>query len=220
MSKDIVIQTDGVDVQWPGTDEIITSETGGGSVTWVPEDETTLGTITITANGSYDAEDAGVYGFSTVIVNVPAMPESVTGHGQDGNDYTVTVDDTTGLIVETKIPSSIQITTEPTKLTYEDGETIVYTGIVVKAYDGNGNLFDTTEYPDGVIPFSELQFPVTKAVYPDRTGDGAIQTIPVNWPRPGDGKLLSATFEINVGPGEEESETSEDDGFTGNEGNF
>lgn len=37
---------------------------------------------------------------------------------------------------------------------------------------------------------------------PDRTGDYAIQTIPVNWPRPGDGKLLSATFEINVGPGE------------------
>lgn len=46
------------------------------------------------------------------------------------------------------------------------------------------------------------------------------QTITVTWSRPGDGKLLSATFEINVGPGEEESETSEDDGFTGNEGSF
>lgn len=164
MSKDITIQINGVANDFDGVEEIRTNQFGGGSITWVPEDETQLATLTVTKNGSYTAEDAGVYGFSTVIVNVPAAPSSITGRDTDGNDYTVTVDDN-GYIVETLTASSIQVTTPPTILDYTDGDTIDFTGIVVKAYDGEGNLFDVTGYPGGVIPFSELRFSPTVAVY-------------------------------------------------------
>ena len=40
-------------------------------------------------------------------------------------------------------------------------------GIVVKAYDGEGNLWTDALHPDGVIPAAELSFSPTVAVYPD-----------------------------------------------------
>lgn len=177
MSKDITIQINGVANNFDGVEEVKTNQFGGGSITWVPEDETQLATLTVTKNGSYTAEDAGVYGFSTVIVNVPAAPSSITGRDTDGNDYTVTVDDN-GYIVETLTASSIQVTTPPTTLDYTDGDTIDFTGIVVKAYDGEENLFDVTGYAGGVVPVGELQFPVTVAVYDEESAGGGEPIFP------------------------------------------
>ena len=59
----------------------------------------------------------------------------------------------------------MEITTPPPRVSYNDGDTIDYSGIVVTLYDGNGNVFTDSRYPDGIVPFSELVFPVDKAHY-------------------------------------------------------
>lgn len=63
------------------------------------------------------------------------------------------------------LPEYISVTTLPNKTAYLNGETIVYTGLVVKAYDKNGNLYTSSSYPNGIIPISELTLPVTEAEY-------------------------------------------------------
>ena len=152
MSKDIVIQIGGVSQDLDSVEEIRTS-TGSGNTVWVPEDEKTLGVKTITANGSYEASDDGMYGYSKAVVNVPK--KYVTGRGADGNDYTYSVDDEGNLSSEKEI-SAIVVTTPPSVLTYDPGAALNFDGIVVTGYDGNGQSM-------GTIPFSELIFPVTHA---------------------------------------------------------
>lgn len=96
MSKNIVINNNGTTETWEAVDAIRMNAVGGGTVDYMPEDETTTGTITITANGEYEAADDSLYGYSTAIVNVPGK---VTGY-KDGELYTVTVDEN-GYLVET-----------------------------------------------------------------------------------------------------------------------
>lgn len=158
MSKDIIIQEGGQGRTISSVEKLKTALVGGGTCTWVPEDETLLETKHITENGTYYPEG---YGFSHVTVNV--SQSYVSGTGEDGNDYVVSVDEETGKLVETLVPSRIEITTLPTTLDYEDGDTIDFAGLVVKAYDGNGNLFTDGGYTGGVVPNSELQFPSTIA---------------------------------------------------------
>lgn len=59
-------------------------------------------------------------------------------------------------------PDHITITSEPTKLVYNDGETIDFTGLVVVAYNDDGTVWDD-KYEGGVIPLEKLTFPVTTA---------------------------------------------------------
>lgn len=145
-------------------DKIQTQGIGGGSVTWVPEAATRCETLRVTANGSYSAETAGVYGWDNVLVSVPGS--SVTGKDPDtGEEVEVHPDPETGEIVKTVIPEEIRVTTLPTKTTYANGETIDYTGIVVHGYSSTGRDL-------GAIPFSELVFPVTTAQGGDEWTDG------------------------------------------------
>ena len=69
MSKNIIIKKDGEPQTLNGVQRITTSEVDGGSCSWLPEDE--LGAVTLTANGSYDAEDYDLVGFAQVTVDVP-----------------------------------------------------------------------------------------------------------------------------------------------------
>lgn len=165
MSRDIIIQNNGVAVTYTGAKKIKTRKSTGGTLYWLPEGEQPTGTITITENGTYKAEEANLYAFSQAIVNVQKAPTHVTGKGQDGNMYDVTVDPETGDIVRTEVPAKMEITTPPPRVSYNDGDTIDYSGIVVTLYDGNGNVFTDSRYPDGIVPFSELVFPVDKAHY-------------------------------------------------------
>lgn len=145
-------------------DKIQTQGIGGGSVTWVPEAATRCETLRVTANGSYSAATAGVYGWDNVLVSVPGS--SVTGKDPDtGEEVEVHPDPETGEIVKTVIPEEIRVTTLPTKTTYANGETIDYTGIVVHSYSSTGRDL-------GAIPFSELVFPVTTAQAGDDWTDG------------------------------------------------
>jgi hypothetical protein len=81
-------------------DKIRTPGIGASSVTWVPDADTRCETLTVTANGSYSASDAGKYGYDYVTVSVPNAG-GVTGT-KDGVEYKVTVDDN-GNLVYTRI---------------------------------------------------------------------------------------------------------------------
>lgn len=162
MSKNTIIREGQVGRSFGGVAKLETDLTAGGTCFWVPKDERELETLNAERNGTYRPTK---YGFSRANVRVPSESGRVTGYGQDGNEYTVTVDD--GALVKEKIPSSIVIITEPTVTEYEDGDAISIAGIVVKAYDGEGNLWTDALHPDGVIPAAELSFSPTVAVYPD-----------------------------------------------------
>ena len=102
MSKNIIIKEDGVDVSITGANKIKTPKQSGGTMLWVPEDETNAGTITITKSATYQASDNNLYAFSKAIVNVEQKTH-VSGKGTDGNYYDVTVDQSTGNLVYTPI---------------------------------------------------------------------------------------------------------------------
>ena len=161
MSKNIIIQEGGLGKQLTA-DKLKTTLVGGGSCLWVPEDETTLGTKTITENGTYRASDDGYYGYSEVTVSGIG---SVTGRDPEiDEDVTVTKDPETGDLVKTITPESIRIITPPTKTSYADKETINFSGIVVHAYSSKGTDL-------GVVPFNELVFPVTQASKDEASSD-------------------------------------------------
>ena len=61
------------------------------------------------------------------------------------------------------LPESIEIITQPTKLTYEDGEMIDLTGAVVSAKKANGETWTSSQYPNGHIPLGELIVEPNKA---------------------------------------------------------
>ena len=78
-------------IRTPGVD--------GSTITWVPDADTRCTTLKATANGSYNAADAGAYGYNVVTVSVGGT--SVTGT-KDGVNYRVTVDGS-GNLVYTRI---------------------------------------------------------------------------------------------------------------------
>lgn len=153
MSKNIVIQEGGIGKQLT-VDKLKTDLVGGGTCLWVPEDERALTTKNITEDGTYKASTDGYYGYSEVTVSGIG---TVKGKDSDGDDAEASVDPETGEIVVKKVPASIRITTLPTKTTYNYGETIDYSGIVVHAYTSTGTDM-------GEIPFNQLVFPATKAL--------------------------------------------------------
>lgn len=168
MSKNITIQEGGLAKQLTAN-KLKTNLVGGGTCLWVPEDETQLGTKIITENGTYKASDDGYYGYSEVTVSGVG---SVTGTDGDGDEATVTTGGD-GELVITKNPSSIKVDTPPSLLVYSNGETIDFSGIVVKAYLKSGGIWSDSSHPNGIIPFSELVFPDTTAIYKegDSTAD-------------------------------------------------
>lgn len=188
MSEAIKIKEGGVDRSQNQINKLKTNTVGGGVCFWVPETERQTDDKRITENGTYTAEHDGLYGYDEITVSVPNTG-SMSGKGTDGNDYSITVDDN-GYIVETKIPSAIQIETFPAQLLYTEGDTIDYSGIVVGAYDAQENRMQG-------VPFSELFFPVTTAHSDDMTMGGT-QRLPVQWNRPSDNLLLEDYFDISV----------------------
>ena len=181
MSESIVIEKSGTAEVVRDVEAIRTDAISGSTIRWVPEESTKTEPIIINENGKYTAADNGILGYSSVIVAVEAG--SVTGKGEDGNEYTVKTNED-GEIVKTKTPSSISITTSPSVTTYNDGDTIDYTGIVVTSYDANGGSM-------GVVPYASLSFPV-------KTANSGQTEIPVQWSRDGDGKTLEDSFSISV----------------------
>lgn len=164
MSKNITIQQSGTAQTLNNIDKLRTSEIGGGSCNWVPEDGTHQAILTATDNGTFTASDDGYHSYSQVVVDVAGGGgTSVVGTWPDGNDYEFTVDDETGYVDMELLPSSIAVTTPPTNTTYTEGDTLDFSGIVVTAYCGDGSIYDTEDYPDGIVPLNELSFDPTIA---------------------------------------------------------
>ena len=183
MSKSIVIQESGTAKTLNTISVVETNGDRGGSVDWVPEDECTLGDVTITANGDVKASDHGVYAFSKVVVKVPADAEGNRAVGKDKHgNWIVVVRNSNGILIKKSLPSRIAVVTPPTKTNYSSGEAININGIVVKAY-----YDDDGEY--GTVPTKQLTYsPITA------TGT----TVTVKWKRDGDKQELSTTFNITV----------------------
>lgn len=79
-----------------------------------------------------------------------------------GNEYAVGLD-ANGYLDEYLLPSKIKIVKFPNKTTYLHNEKIDYTGIVVMAFTEDDKVWKNEQYPNGVIPFEELIFPVETA---------------------------------------------------------
>lgn len=91
MSKDIIIQKNGVDQELNGATKLVTSEYGGLQCTWVPEDERQHTEKTVTKNGEYAAEDDGFYAYSRVTVAI-GIDLPYTGTTSGGVNYTIYLD--------------------------------------------------------------------------------------------------------------------------------
>jgi len=104
MSKDIIIQEQGVDQDLDGVEKLVIKKYGSSATgDWLPEDETVLTPLTITKNGTYEPGE-GVYGFGTVNVRV----QIVTGR-IDGVLTRITVDDN-GYLVFTEVQEEVSQT--------------------------------------------------------------------------------------------------------------
>jgi hypothetical protein len=186
MTKNITIQEGGTPKPMSDVAKIRTSLQGGGTCLWVPEDEVKLTTKHITENGTYKAEDDDKYGYSQVTVNVPGGAGGPAGGpgssivGTDpttGNETGITVGED-GSLTSTDVPSSIRVTTNPTKMDYTDGESIDTTGMVVQAYLADGTLW-------GTVPAEEVTIDPTTASLdessPDWTDGDGINAIRIQY---------------------------------------
>jgi hypothetical protein len=88
-----------------------------------------------------------------------------------GNEMEVGLDED-GYLTESTLPSSIKIVIPPDKHQYVDGQPILFRGMVVKGYTADGELWTDVSHPDGVIPHSELTFPITTAINESKGWDG------------------------------------------------
>lgn len=60
-------------------------------------------------------------------------------------------------------PHAIGIIATPSKLDYYEAEAIDYDGIQVQLLNEDGSVFTDGNYPDGLVPFGELEFPTQYA---------------------------------------------------------
>lgn len=172
--KNPTILEGGIARVFSGIKKLFTRQSGSDDlIAWVPESDRQLTTKYITQNGVYRASDDGYYAYSSVTVNV-STTDSVTGRDPvTGEDVVVKPDPQTGELVETVVPSSIEVVTPPTFTgPYGDNAYISFDGIEVRAYKADGTVWEDENHPDGVIPFSELVFPVTTAQGGDEWSDG------------------------------------------------
>lgn len=145
-----------------------TVQPGGGTVDWVPKSDVEHGTLYANENGIYSPASEGVYAFDEVRVNVPEK-DSFVGTGSDGNDYQYKKKGgggggggggESGEIEKTILPSEIRVVVPPENPygIYVDGQTITKDGMVVKAYEANGDEMQ-------VVPNGEITIDPTVAKY-------------------------------------------------------
>lgn len=118
-----------------------------------PLNEAATGTIVAGENEAVEMYELALEweqtdnGFELEVISVDDI--YIDDGGYDSSDIGV---DGTEIIP----PARIEVTTPPATTIFESGQTIDYTGMVVKAYTANGDLWTDNTHPDGVIPLSEL----------------------------------------------------------------
>lgn len=84
---------------------------------------------------------------------------SISGLDLDGFPAYIDIDLNTFEIDDNDCPAGIQIMHTPGTTEYTDSHAIDYDGLVVQAFDRNGNVWTSKEYPDGYIPAHKLSLP-------------------------------------------------------------
>lgn len=191
MSESAVILEGEVARRFNPVDKLRATNQDSSVSDWVPADTLDLGSLMASENTLYLANiDDDCDAYEEVEVDVSTDLEDaddetknthkITGKGQDGNDYAVSVDGDGNLTTE-MVPAAIHIVVPPRKRKYLEGETLDFSGIHVYLMDGNNHRYTDSNYPTGEIPFDELVFPVTTAEgeggseYLDR--DGTINAV-------------------------------------------
>lgn len=72
-----------------------------------------------------------------------------------------------------ELPTHIEVLTPPTLREYADGAALDFTGLEVVLRKDDGGRYTDRNYPDGVVPMSELTCPVTRAHFDGTQGKGA-----------------------------------------------
>lgn len=177
MKKGTAIKEDNKARQFASVQKVVINNTSSGTSLWVPEDIAETDELYVTENGVYCAYDDNVFGYSQVVVNVSESLNDrsekdkaiskITGTNPDTGDtesYGVDEDgNLTKEVIPSGLPTAIHIVIAPTKKTYNEGDSLDFTGIHVYLLDGEGHQWTSDEYPTGEIPFNELIFPVTVA---------------------------------------------------------
>lgn len=176
MSANTTIQEGGKGYPFGPVKCLMVEGDNGEFYQWYPETDRALDSLSVDKNGIYQASEYGVYGWSRVSVNVP-QTSSVTGKDpQTGQEITVTTNPETGELVETVVPVEIRVIEPPTNPygVYVDGQTITKDGMVVKAYDANGDEMQ-------IVPIGELTINPTTASIDEAEirGGGNIEGIPI-----------------------------------------
>ena len=186
MKKNPAIKEDNKARQFASVQKVVINNTSSGTSLWVPEDIAETDELSVTENGVYCAYDDNVFGYSQVVVNVPESLNDrsekekaiskITGTNPDtGDTESYGVDENGNLtkdVLPSGLPQAIHIVIAPTKKTYNEGESLDFTGIHVYLLDGEGHQWTSDEYPTGEIPFNELIFPVTTVDGSGQQGDG------------------------------------------------
>lgn len=89
--------------------------------------------------------------------------QKIKGIDPNTNNWKMIGLDANGYLTEELVPTKLVIVVDPYKLSYHDKETIIFDGLVVKAFTEDDKLWTDEKHPDGIIPLDELIFPVTKA---------------------------------------------------------
>lgn len=136
MSKNVAIKEGQTAKSFSDVAKLKTNLVGGGTATWVPEDETQLVEKTITQNGEYLPSSDSAYGFSKVTVDIDLPTKSITANGT----YNASSDNKEGwskvtVNVPTEGASGTDTSGNPYSITDDDFGLPTYT-------DSNGDDYD------------------------------------------------------------------------------
>lgn len=147
MSKNVVIKEGDSGSKFGNVRRLVISNQGSDTSDWVPSDEFSMDDINITDNGLYTARKNNLFAYNQVNVNV-VKPLVIDNKVYSTNN---------GYITQTSLPAFIKVTKEPDDISYDDMGDVNLTGIEVTAYNEDGSVWTSSEYPDGIIPEEELR---------------------------------------------------------------
>lgn len=168
-----------------GAKRIVVDKQGGGTLALVAEGDLETGSLSASSNRVYRARNDGKYAYTSVTVDVESG-----GGGGGGGDEPYDPDN---------LPNALIV--NPLNITYGDGDTIILQSGDAKAYVATPNPYGGTDYviwthpnyPNGIIPVSEVSISPTTATYEEDPVDHGRRII--------DTPLDVGGASINIGTG-------------------